>query len=138
MSTPGLALRTVWFSYNSCTVAAIFAARADELDVGAQLLAADGALEPADGLIPGTERVDIAYNLAIEEIHTYFVAAGDTAVLVHNECPPPALGLTTIRSNGSRNSHALAEFAESHGAITWQIRDSARYSVEPMLTPLAR
>jgi hypothetical protein len=58
--------------------------RADQLDRGDQLLAADGRLVRVVGLRPGSQRVTTAYNLTVDDIHTYYVLAGDTPVLVHN------------------------------------------------------
>jgi hypothetical protein len=39
---------------------------------------------PAAGLVPGSEHEGIAYNLTVADLHTYYVLAGDTPVLVHN------------------------------------------------------
>ena len=41
------------------------------------------------------------YNLAIEDLHTYYVVAGDTAVLVHNDsgCGPQALAVAYRLAN---------------------------------------
>jgi hypothetical protein len=58
--------------------------RADQLDRGDQLLAADGRLVRVVGLRPGSQRVATAYNLTVDDIHTYYVLAGETPVLVHN------------------------------------------------------
>jgi hypothetical protein len=61
--------------------------RADGLDAGDLVLTADGGLVPVDGLVAGSDRAGTAYNLHIEEIHTYFVVVGDEEALVHNQCP---------------------------------------------------
>jgi hypothetical protein len=61
--------------------------RADQLDRGDQLLAADGRLVRVVGLRPGSQRVATAYNLTVDDIHTYYVLAGATPVLVHNTGP---------------------------------------------------
>ncbi len=60
--------------------------RADALDAGDLVLTADGGGVAVDGLVAGTEHAGTAYNLHIEEIHTYFVVVGDREVLVHNSC----------------------------------------------------
>jgi len=60
--------------------------RADVLDAGDQVLSVDGALLDVGGLDWGSAHTTTAYNLTVEGIHTYFVAAGDEAVLVHNIC----------------------------------------------------
>lgn len=63
--------------------------RADALDTGDLLLAADGHLVGVGDIDFGSARTTTAYNLTIDDIHTYFVAAGDEEVLVHNTCPNP-------------------------------------------------
>ncbi len=53
------------------------------------------------------------YNLTVDDLHTYYVLAGETSVLVHNsDCPHIALG----KSEADDNPFALVEFAEKHGA----------------------
>lgn len=59
--------------------------RADELDDGELVLGADGRRVTVSGLKPSTAREGLAYNLAVEGIHTYHVSIDD--VLVHNTCP---------------------------------------------------
>ena len=60
--------------------------RADNLDPGDLLLTADGGLAAVDGINWTTTRTDTAYNLTIQDIHTYFVDVGGSGdeVLVHN------------------------------------------------------
>ena len=58
--------------------------RADALDAGDLLLTASGATVPVDGIDWSTTRAESAYNLTIGGLHTYYVVAGDTPVLVHN------------------------------------------------------
>jgi RHS repeat-associated protein/uncharacterized repeat protein (TIGR01451 family) len=58
--------------------------RADEIEAGEKVLAADGRVITVWGLELGTAREALAYNLSVEGIHTYHV--GDNAVLVHNTC----------------------------------------------------
>ena len=62
--------------------------RADELEDGERVLAADGRLITVAGLDLGTARKALAYNLAVEAIHTYHV--GQDEVLVHNDCSDAA------------------------------------------------
>ncbi|TDD58955.1 hypothetical protein E1263_16850 [Kribbella antibiotica] len=63
--------------------------RADELAPGEEILSADGRKVRAFGLVPRTAHQALAYNLSVAEIHTYYVLAGDTSVLVHNtNCTP--------------------------------------------------
>lgn len=58
--------------------------RADQLGQGDQLLTASGQLVRVIGIRPGSEHVATAYNLTVDGIHTYYVVAGATAILVHN------------------------------------------------------
>ncbi|GAA4457858.1 polymorphic toxin-type HINT domain-containing protein [Phytohabitans houttuyneae] len=67
--------------------------RVDALDAGDQLLAPDGRTITVIGLISGSQYVAAAYNLSVDGIHTYYVLAGGTPVLVHNLGPSsPAAG----------------------------------------------
>jgi RHS repeat-associated protein len=57
------------------------------------LKAGDKLAEPGGRLVAVSKTRDYrenltAWNLAISGIHTYYVLAGQTAVLVHNDCPP--------------------------------------------------
>jgi hypothetical protein len=61
--------------------------RADQLDRGDQLLGPDGQLARVIGIRSGSQKVATAYNLTVDGIHTYYVLAGTTPVLVHNICP---------------------------------------------------
>ncbi|MCW4384189.1 polymorphic toxin-type HINT domain-containing protein [Salinibacterium sp. SYSU T00001] len=73
--------------------------RADELEVGDHVLSGDDTSLAVSGVMPGSERVALAYNLAVADIHTYHV--GFKSVLVHNTCavgPGNASGVS-FRSN---------------------------------------
>ncbi len=59
---------------------------ASTLDVGDLVLTADGATPTVDGLDWGSARTTTAYNLTVDDIHTYFVEVGGEPVLVHNVC----------------------------------------------------
>lgn len=63
--------------------------RADQFDPGDRVRAADGRTVPVNGLRLVTRHHATAYNLTVDDIHTYYVIAGDTPVLVHNECRKP-------------------------------------------------
>ena len=56
---------------------------------GDMVLTADGQLLATDGLDANSWTYGAAYNLTVDDLHTYFVAAGDMDVLVHN-CSPLA------------------------------------------------
>ncbi|WP_239163583.1 polymorphic toxin-type HINT domain-containing protein [Paractinoplanes rishiriensis] len=58
--------------------------RADELQNGDLLRTATGAQARVDGFLDKTHRVAPAYNLTVDDLHTYYVMAGTTPVLVHN------------------------------------------------------
>ncbi|MCA2214104.1 polymorphic toxin-type HINT domain-containing protein [Jidongwangia harbinensis] len=60
--------------------------RADELDRGDRLRASTGG-GAIVGVLTGPPRVAAAYNLTVDGIHTYYVLAGNTPVLVHNDDP---------------------------------------------------
>jgi RHS repeat-associated protein len=59
--------------------------RADQLDRGDLVLAADGSKIPVIGIRPGSARPALAYNLTVDGIHTYYAGT----VLVHNTCGVP-------------------------------------------------
>ncbi len=65
-----------------------------DLDRGDLLRTATGESVAVDGLDWATAQRGTAYNLTVADIHTYYVLAGNTPVLVHNTgpCDVPALG----------------------------------------------
>lgn len=72
--------------------------RADQLDEGDRLLTADGETSTVEGVDPDTAHQGTAFNLTVDDIHTYYVEVGDEQVLVHNKntcerdgSPPPNL-----------------------------------------------
>jgi RHS repeat-associated protein len=76
--------------------------KAEELSNGEQLLTPDGRTLTVTGLDPATARVATAYNLSVDNIHTYYVMPGATggattgpAVLVHNTGGCPIAANTT-------------------------------------------
>jgi hypothetical protein len=59
----------------------------------------------------------VTYNLTIDSLHTYYVEAGSTPVLVHNSsCTSIALGKQTVGSNDL----ALDEFGMETGGQTYK------------------
>ena len=64
--------------------------RADQLDTGDHALTSDGGVATVGGFVPGTSAIGQAYNLSVDQLHTYYVTSGDDDVLVHNACRPPA------------------------------------------------
>ncbi|WP_051795058.1 polymorphic toxin-type HINT domain-containing protein [Kibdelosporangium aridum] len=66
--------------------------RADQLDPGDSLLTATGERVEVKGFRAGTQQVTAAYNLTVQDLHTYHVMVGAKPVLVHNECPEFKIG----------------------------------------------
>jgi RHS repeat-associated protein len=62
--------------------------RADELDAGDLFLAYRAHGARVEGILRGGESRGLAYNLTVDGLHTYYVLAGNTPVLVHNDCGP--------------------------------------------------
>jgi RHS repeat-associated protein len=60
--------------------------RADQLDAGDALRTATGEQTRVGGLRTASKRVDLAYNITVDDLHTYHVLIGKTPVLVHNDC----------------------------------------------------
>lgn len=54
------------------------------LSPGDRLLTADGDVVTVEGLDWSTVRNDVAYDLTVEDVHTFYVGVGDESVLVHN------------------------------------------------------
>ncbi|MEU8424365.1 RHS repeat-associated core domain-containing protein [Micromonospora sp. NPDC048835] len=75
--------------------------RADELDAGDLVLTVDGGSRPVLGIRASGAQIALAYNLSVAGIHTYYVIAGSTPVLVHNEGgDDPSLGKMKKLSDG--------------------------------------
>ena len=67
--------------------------RADALGSGDLVVTADGATLTVEGIDWQSARTTTAYNLTVDDIHTYFVEVGGDEILVHNTClrlSPPA------------------------------------------------
>ncbi|WP_233712506.1 polymorphic toxin-type HINT domain-containing protein [Kribbella turkmenica] len=102
--------------------------RADQLDAADELLTSAGDKVRVKGIRYGSERVATAYNLSVDDIHTYYVLAGKTPVLVHNvgECPVDglphgALGesatLQRLQNDGYTSITREVRFKNSQGEI---------------------
>ncbi|WP_407841416.1 HYD1 signature containing ADP-ribosyltransferase family protein [Streptomyces sp. DSM 116496] len=59
---------------------------AGELKPGTELLTNEGKIAKVAENRPFTETVK-TYNFTVEDLHTYYALAGDTPILVHNDCP---------------------------------------------------
>jgi hypothetical protein len=93
--------------------------RADALGADSRLLTADGHFVPVQGLLRRTTRHAAAYNLTVADLHTYYVLAGNTPVLVHNTngCWP---GLDDLSASAARPAkggltHAGREYQKHMG-----------------------
>lgn len=60
--------------------------RADQLDPGDRLLTAWGTTLAVNEIIDGTQHPGLAYNLTVDDIHTYYIQADNQPTLVHNTC----------------------------------------------------
>jgi Pretoxin HINT domain/RTX calcium-binding nonapeptide repeat (4 copies) len=54
------------------------------IDLGDVLISADGKIVTANGFDLNSWHQGQAYNLSVEDLHTYFVVIGDKTILVHN------------------------------------------------------
>ena len=84
------------------------------------MLTADGGLVPVEGPVAGSEAWGAAYNLHIEEIHTYFVAVGDDEVLVHNKC----VNLPSWRNRTGLSSRTIRDANNSGKRMQTQVEPS--------------
>ena len=57
-----------------------------EFEPGDMVLTADGQLLATEGLVADSWTYGAAYNLTVDDLHTYFVGVDGADVLVHN-CP---------------------------------------------------
>jgi hypothetical protein len=82
--------------------------RADRLDRGDDLHSATGQRIKVNGLAASTQKIAVAYNLTVDAIHTYYVLAGNTPVLVHNTgpCDVPTPNITQKGLDHSFDRHA--------------------------------
>ncbi|MFE5033454.1 RICIN domain-containing protein [Streptomyces sp. NPDC056683] len=90
---------------------------AGDLEPGQTLRTSDGRTVAVVG-VHRYHRLHSAYNLTVDDLHTYYVLAGGTPVLVHNSgsvCEHIALGLQTV----GENEWALDEFAMEREALTY-------------------
>ncbi|MCZ1006405.1 polymorphic toxin-type HINT domain-containing protein [Streptomyces lydicus] len=95
---------------------------ANELTPGTTLLSNDGSTVRVQANRPFDKHAR-TYNLTVEDLHTYYVMAGQTSVLVHNSnrCGGIALGLSEVDADPM----ALHEFADSIDAKSYHDWPSA-------------
>ncbi|MEU7906414.1 putative Ig domain-containing protein [Actinoplanes sp. NPDC049118] len=84
--------------------------RVDQLDSGDRVRTADGRTIPVDGTRLATRRTAMAYNLTVADIHTYYVLAGNTSVLVHN-----TLGCGIGHGPAPKNAWDTLDYVDQNG-----------------------
>ncbi|GAA4670868.1 RHS repeat-associated core domain-containing protein [Phytohabitans rumicis] len=77
-----------------------------EIDPGDRLRTADGSVATVVGLLESTWHRADAYNLTVTNLHTYYVLAGTTPVLVHNDDDIPNVVSTAIENIKNGNGEA--------------------------------
>ena len=68
---------------------------ASELRSGDRLLAADGMIVTADGGSTPLSHTGWMWDLTVDTLHTFYVVAGDTPVLVHNSSCGPGFSVSS-------------------------------------------
>ncbi|MFD3416338.1 polymorphic toxin-type HINT domain-containing protein [Streptomyces decoyicus] len=110
---------------------------ANELTPGTTLLSNDGSTVRVQSNRPFDKHAR-TYNLTVDDLHTYYVMAGSTPVLVHNSsCDHIALGLQKVDGNPD----ALDEFGMDQGAATykeWPGNGAWHKKLESFLAPESR
>jgi hypothetical protein len=85
-----------------------------DLRVGDRLQTADGGEATVEEVTP-YHSTDVTYDLTIDELHTYYVLAGATPVLVHN-CDPLQVYADSLRPGATkRGPHVAAEYTSPSG-----------------------
>ncbi|MEY9850261.1 hypothetical protein ABH940_007385, partial [Streptacidiphilus sp. BW17] len=93
---------------------------AADLHLGDHLREPSGAVATVAKVRNYTSHI-VTYNLTVAEVHTYYVFAGTTPILVHNSCPPMDLdaalqsGAQADRGGYSFAGRALAKHAGRNG-----------------------
>ncbi len=105
---------------------------AKDLRAGATLRTADGGAGVVTGVRTHDETTTV-FNLTVRDLHTFYVLAGPTPVLVHNSgCEDIALGLETI----GNDEFALAEFSFEVGASPHQEWSTDKFWFDHVLDAL--
>ncbi|HWH01370.1 MAG TPA: Hint domain-containing protein, partial [Pilimelia sp.] len=94
--------------------------RADALDAGDLLLAADASTVRVGGFSRAAMRMRPAHNLTVQDLHTYYVVAENTPVLVHNTGPDCGTAFGRM-ADGAKDFHGseysldeITEFVNGH------------------------
>jgi hypothetical protein len=102
---------------------------AGQLEPGDRLLTADGRTVAVNS-VAVTGRVETVHNFQFERLHNYYVAAGNTTILVHNT-NGDACDMTAVRSAGQQGE-AAAGIVPNTTRIS--IPNTSRYRVPDELT----
>src|SRR5262245_19529431 len=86
--------------------------QAQQLNPVQLMYTADGSAKSATGVDRTTGRLDTAYDLTVVDVHTYYVAAGDTFVLVHNCNTMTARDLVKTRTSHPIDQDYIRELDE--------------------------
>ncbi|MGW4379730.1 polymorphic toxin-type HINT domain-containing protein [Kitasatospora sp. NPDC004531] len=100
---------------------------ASDIKAGDTVRTTDGVLARVEATMPLLETME-AYNLTVRDIHTYYVLAGNTPVLVHNvgECPidgvphgaiGEAASLDRLQNGGYTDITPQVRFINSNGDV---------------------
>lgn len=103
--------------------------RADALDPEDLGLSVAGGLLTVDGMDWGSAVTTTAYNLTVDDIHTYVVEVGGDEVLVHNTNECSLWKLTREGAESTRREGLCGTFYETvnrHGDSTWLTTDIAK------------
>jgi len=88
-----------------------------------RLLTATGVDARAEALVWRTAHEETAYNLTVAAIHTYYVLAGPTPVLVHNGCTNMAeLPQSALRNLTNDSNYAYQRLNLNHGVTRDEFR----------------
>ena len=105
--------------------------RADSLDAGDLVLTADGATLTVGGMNWESPRTAIAYNLTVDDIHTYYVEVDSDEVLVHNSNTCRDLWQLTREGAESTRRHGrfgtFYKTVNRHGDSMWLTTDTAQH-----------
>ncbi|GHA88326.1 hypothetical protein GCM10010305_34930 [Streptomyces termitum] len=88
---------------------------AGDLQPGMNLLTASGERAEVSG-VRSYRASRVTYNLTVSGLHTYYVLAGATPILVHNSSCPVDLGNGTFLHSDGSIRNAKGHFASSTGA----------------------
>ncbi|WP_460407302.1 polymorphic toxin-type HINT domain-containing protein, partial [Actinophytocola sediminis] len=96
--------------------------QAQHLDPGDKLHTANGQPIRVGGLLLPTAHTATAYNLTVQDIHTYYVRAGSSSVLVHNcggtvRVSPSAQDWGTKGAHMHVGNHEVRIFPDGNGGV---------------------